>query len=217
MSLLLFIVGLFALPATAQSMFKCVNPAGGIEYRGSPCEGSTRNTPMVGGSYSNVDGMSQHEIQRTLRPRLEPTQQYQQGQQSTGEKMPSQQDIKNMETSASSITLSKRDKMIRQAEIEAAKDRRAGGGGEVDYSAVNAEDQRTAARRQAAVAQSTAQAQAQMQQANRNFTQDTIRNCTSGNCRGASGANYTPAPEGGFRRREDGAKCNTLNGRLDCF
>ena len=204
MSLLLFIVCLFALPATAQMMFKCVNPAGGIEYRGSPCEGSTRDTPMVGGSYSKVDGMSQQEIQRTLRPTVETTQQYQSGQQATGGRVPSQQDIKNMETSASSMTLSKRDKMIRQAEIEAAKDRRVGGSGDVDYSAVNAEDQRTAARRQAAV------------QASQAAQPRSMTNCDAGGCWDTGGARYNRSAGDGNFFRQDGKACRTVGTKVQC-
>lgn len=216
-SALLTGMSFFAMSAYPQTMFKCVTPTGGIEYRGSPCTGSTRDAPMENGTYSNVDGMSRHEIQRALRPAPASRQHYQQSQQATDGNVPSEQDIKNMETSASSITLGKREKMIRQAEIAAAKDRRAGGSGQVDYSAVDAEDQRTSARRQAAAANAAAQAKEQMQQATRTFTQDQIRNCTSVSCRGTSGADYTPAPEGGFRRREDGARCRQVNGRLDCY
>ncbi len=218
----LALAAMLCAPASAQMMFKCITPSGGVEYRGSPCEGTSRVSPMAGGTISKVDGMSRHEIQRALRQNTEAQPQYQSvQQQETGRAVPTDQDIKNMETSASSITLGKRDKMIRQAEIAAAKDRRIGGSGEVDYSAVNADDQRTAARRQAAAQQAAAQAQemarAQEQQANRTFTQDSIRTCSFGNCRGSSGADYTVAPDGGFRRRDDGAKCRQVNGRLECF
>ena len=191
----------FAMSAHAQTMFKCVTPAGGIEYRGSPCTGSTRDTPMANGTYSNVDGMSRHEIQRTMRPAPESRQQYQQQQQASGSGAPSELDIRNMETSASSITLDKREKMKRQAEIAAAKDRRAGGSGQVDYSAVDAEDQRTAARRQA-----TAKA-AQPR---------SLVNCDSAGCWDTSGARYNKSAGDGNFFRQDGKACQTVGNQVRC-
>lgn len=183
--------------------FKCVTSGGAVEYRGSPCEGNSRDSRMAGGTMSKVEGMSRHEIQKALRQNPEPQQPYQQ-QPENGRAVPSQQDIKNMESSASSITLSKRDKMVRQAEIAAAKDRRAGGSGEADYSAVNAEDQRTAARRQAAV-QATQAAQPR-----------TMTSCDGGGCWDSSGARYNRSAGDGNFFRQDGRACRTVGNQVQC-
>lgn len=111
---------------------------------------------------------------------------------------PSEQDIKNMETSASSITLSKEQRIQRQAEIQAARRCRAGGSPTPDYSAVQAEQERAAARRAAAGVAPVA-----------------VTNCDSAGCWDTNGQRYNRAAGGNFVR-QDGAFCTPVGNQLQC-
>lgn len=196
-------------------MHKCVQD-GRVVYQQAACADERSATGMRGGTVSDVDAMSRQEIQRAMRPAPGTNHVNAQRSRSSAREAPTEQEIRNMETSANSITLSKREKMIRQAEIAAAKDAAAGGSGRVDYSAVEAEDARSSARRAAAAAQGHERNRAAAAQAAQGPAFDTLRNCTTASCRGHSGADYKPQPSGEFRRN-DGARCkmNAL-GRMDC-
>jgi hypothetical protein len=211
---------LVAGAANAQ-MFKCVLPGGKIEYRGSACDDAKQDTP-IRGSISNVPAMP-HE--RTTRaPEAAGPSMTVIGGEKPG--IPSERDIKNMETSASSLSLSRREKLMRQAEIEAAKRLRAGGSGVPDYSAVEADDRRTAARQQAddeakaARRTQNAAAAAAAQRAAMQPSHDRLTQCVGGTCQGSGNESYRPVPGSTdqFRRWSDGKSCTAARGgEITCW
>jgi hypothetical protein len=213
---------LLCASAAHAQMFKCVLPGGKVEYRGSACDDARQDKP-INGAVSNVPAIPL-ERATTRQPEATAPSRTVIGGEKPG--IPSERDIKNMETSASSISLSKREKLIRQAQIDAAKRLRAGGSGAVDYSTVEAEDRRAAARQQAddeakaarraqAAATAAAAQQAAMQPSNDRLTQ-----CIGNSCSSSSGENYNAVPglPGQFRRSSDGKGCTaTAGGQISCW
>ena len=124
-----FIMAALALGAGAVQgqMFKCVSPAGKVEYRGSPCDDARQSTGMSGGTVSGIDAMSRQEMQRAQRSDPEPRQS-QAATASQKSKGPSQQDIQALEVKASSVTISAKEKKFLQQELARAKAAQAGQG-----------------------------------------------------------------------------------------
>ncbi len=117
-------IALLALSCAAGAqVYKCPDSAGKITYSQSACAGGTRGLPISGGTTSGINAMSQREIQRSMRP--EPQPQAPQAPQAfimgQGGNAPTSQEIKNLETSASSITKDKKERNFLKAEVERAK------------------------------------------------------------------------------------------------
>ena len=186
----------------AQPIYKCRQPNGQIEYKNTPC---TENNamPISSGSMSTVDAMPQHEIQRLNRPPPPPV--YYGGSHAEG---PSDLEIRNMRVGANSITLSKRERMVRQADIAAAEGAQRGGSGIPDYSAVAAEDRRAAARRQAAASAAAAAAAAK--------PNPTFMSCNGNRCSDNAGNSYSRQPFGGTWTRSDGKFCHPSGNMMSC-
>ncbi|MFC7410883.1 hypothetical protein [Hydrogenophaga atypica] len=208
---LLWCCSFIATSANAQ-LNKCISPAGKVEYRQGMCEGAAKQGRMTGGTVSTVDAMPEHEIQRLLAPERIYSSGgvggYQASQQ--GRRVPSEIDIRNMETSANSLGLSERERLMRRAEIAAARNLRAGGSGQLDTSALQAHDARRAERRRQAAAAAAASAAE-----NHHPTITRMKSCNGGSCFDSQGTRYREA--GGNRMvRQDGTSCRQSGGRLIC-
>jgi hypothetical protein len=108
------------LSAHAQ-MYKCSSPAGKIEYRQSPCEDSRQTRGLSGGTTSGIAAMPSHEVQRALNssgPEPGPNVTVIGGDRRG---VPTERDIKNLETSASSRTLGQKEKRFMEDEVRRAK------------------------------------------------------------------------------------------------
>lgn len=190
------------LPSNVSAQItKCISPGGKVEYRHGLCEGAAKHGRMTGGTVSTVDAMPDHEIDRTLRPPVSRSPETTYSTAKRAGRVPSEIDIKNMETSANSISLSERERLMRRAEIAAARDLRAGGSGQLDTSALDAYDQRSAARRAAA------------QRSANNPTHMT--SCDRGGCWDNTGSRYNKAA-GGNMFRQDGKFCTRVGSNYQC-
>lgn len=205
------LVWLIACGAATAQVQKCVTAGGKVEYRQGLCDAPAEHRYMQRGTVNTVDAMPDHEIARTLQPppppRYDSAAAY--SDNDGGGRVPTAQEIKNMETSANSITVGRRERLVRQAEINAAKDRRAGGSGVVDLSAVNAFDDRAAQRRQAAAISAAASAARDAQQV------QGVGRCNGPSCRGPDGSRHNM----GNRRTvvgADGRVCRRVGDKLHC-
>lgn len=200
---------LLAAAAHAQ-VFKCPGPDGRTIYSDRACGASQQ---VVDPNALRANTLPTAPRATGARPRVEPA-----GPQAVvineqRGRCPSELDIKNMETSAASMLLSREDKLMRQAHIDAAKDCRAGGSGKVDFSAVDAERRAKDARIAAGIAAGHANAHANAQKGVPPPTRDTLSQCVLGNCQGQSGAEYRPEPlQPGVFQRRDGATCTATPG-----
>jgi hypothetical protein len=121
MLILLLLAG--AAQAQAQ-MFKCVLPSGKVEYRGSQCDDTKQSAP-IHGAVSDVPAMPAREMQRAQQARrAEPEPGPQMtviGRSPSSRRVPTEQEIKNLETSASSITIGEKERRFLQDEVRRAK------------------------------------------------------------------------------------------------
>jgi hypothetical protein len=124
-------VAILALALVAGSahaqMFKCVLPGGKVEYRGSACDDVRQDTP-IHGAISNVPAMPQRDIEQATRAQpapAGPSMTIIGGEQRRG--VPTDRDVKNLETSASSVTMGQKEKRFLQDEVRRAKLARDGG------------------------------------------------------------------------------------------
>lgn len=120
---------LLATSAHAQ-LHKCVNAQGKVEYRDSGCDDAGQSRG-IGGSVSGIDAMSPSELRHAqslmqAEKRIQPAPAAVIGAGNTAK--PSAQDIKNLETAASSITLSAKERKFLQSEVSRAKAAAAGDG-----------------------------------------------------------------------------------------
>lgn len=199
--------------ATAHAQIrKCVTAAGKVEYRQGLCDGQEEHRSLRRGTVNTVDAMPDHEIERILRPPRPPSYEVEAAYGGSGDgggRAPTEQEIKNMETSANSITVGRRERLVRQAEINAAKDRRAGGRGVVDLRAVEAFDDRAARRRESAAISAAETASRDAQQAHG------VGRCNGPSCRGPDGTRHNM----GSRRTvvgPGGQVCRRVGDKLHC-
>ena len=116
-------------------LHKCVGADGKVEYRDSACDDVRQSAPMTGGTSSGIDAMDPREIQRAQQMMRAERVQAQGNATPTptpasarsGRRVPTEEEIKNLETSASSITLSDKQRRFLQAEVERMKAARAEG------------------------------------------------------------------------------------------
>jgi hypothetical protein len=101
--------------------FKCVTATGRTEYRGSPCDDARQEKAMTGGAVSGVPAMSQREIQQATRAEPAATAPSMTVIGGAKRGVPTERDIKNLETSAGSITLNQKEKKFMQDELRRAK------------------------------------------------------------------------------------------------
>jgi hypothetical protein len=230
---------LVANAAHAQ-MFKCVLPGGKVEYRGSACDDAKQDTP-IHGSVSNVPAMPRQDIRRAVVP-TEPS-----GPTMTvigGEKpgIPSEREIKNLETSASSRTLSQKEKKFMQDEVRRAKLARENGAeytdrdkNDLDYlrssqTRVDPADRERARQRAEEIhmraggdavredVTATRQAEQARSAARRAAAQNQgqLVNCDPNGCWDTNGVRYDRAGGGNFTR-SDGKFCTPIAGGVNCF
>jgi hypothetical protein len=108
-----------AIFSSHAQLYKCVSPSGRTEYSQSPCA-DQRDAAPIRGSANVINAMPQSEIRRATAPRP-PTQGAPAAIIGGGGQGPSAQDIKNLETSASSITKGAKERRFLQQEVERAK------------------------------------------------------------------------------------------------
>jgi hypothetical protein len=112
---------MLALSCAAHAqLHKCTLPSGKVEYSDAPCADARQATGMRGGTVSGVDAMSRKEIDRAMRsdPKPRAPQATVIGGQHRG---PTDKDIRDLETSASSITKSKKEREFLRAEAQRAR------------------------------------------------------------------------------------------------
>lgn len=193
---------LLAGAAHAQ-MFKCVTPTGKVEYRGSPCADEGHAKPMTGGSVSGVEALSPAEMDRARALEAQERRQAEGGRAavigSPGGR-PSAQELKNLETAASSTTVSAQERRRRQLELEVAREKAAGGTGQQAVDAAQADEQQRRARRQA------------RQQA----APKSMVNCDGAGCWDTAGNRYNRAAGQGNYTRQDGKVCATAGTQVTC-
>jgi hypothetical protein len=181
-------------------VYKCQGPGGKTIYSDTPCAGAGQVLDQARLRSNSLPTPPPKQLQKTVPEHAQPAP-FVFGGERPG--VPSELDIKNMETSASSIHLTKREKLVRQAQINAAKDLRAGGSGKIDMTAVEAEDERVAARRAAA------------QQSSQSGRPVSMANCDPAGCWDTSGTRYNRAAGDTFFR-QDGRACQRVGDQLQC-
>lgn len=228
--------------ASAQ-VYKCPDAAGKITYSQAPCAGGTRGLPITGGTSNGIDAMSPREIQRASRTEPQPRgpQAVILGQHPAGS-VPTSQQIKNLETSASSKTIGQKERAFLEAEVRRAKEaqRRGGTYTQDDWndikdaqSSQNRIDpaDRAKSRRDAQSIHLGAgsegvktdiilERQAEEDRANARRAaagrRTNLTNCDAAGCWDTSGQRYNRAAGEGNFFRQDGRACRTVAGQTTC-
>lgn len=120
------IATLVFVTASSGQVFKCVTPGGKVEYREAACDDAAHQKSITHGTTSGIDATSRYEMNMATRPAQTP----QAPQQpiiigAPKGRVPTNQEIKNLETSASSTTISAKEKQFLKQEVERAKDAQA--------------------------------------------------------------------------------------------
>jgi hypothetical protein len=222
----------FAAGAAEAQLHKCV-VNGKVEYRDSACDDLKQRAP-VGGNVSNVDAMSRSDVNRVKEEtrremRQQPTAAVIGGGATANI---SEQDIKNLETKASSKYISQKERDFLLDEARRARAAREGEGSHTKEDAErlqrsqrwteNEKDRRDAEdihlrkgspARQAEVLQ-TRQIQADRENARRAAAGRVITSCDAGGCWGADGLRYNG--QAGMYTRSDGATCRKVANQMQC-
>lgn len=241
-----FALVLAAAGAQAQ-LNKCVNEHGKVEYRDIPCQQGNQQRGMMGGTVSGVQALSEQEIDRAKA--LSAAEQRRAPQATVigaGQPgQPTQQDIKNLETSASSVTRGRKERDFMRAEVERAKAAAAGDGSysredlqslkqrQAEQSRIDAND-RSAARRSAEAThlraggqspttgivldrqEEAARAAARREQAARAAAAAQARANPCLNGNCTDDRGNRYTGSGNQLMREDGKMCTTLGNQVEC-
>lgn len=241
----LLLLALTAASAAHAQLNKCVTAAGKVEYRDSPCDDARQHRP-VGGAVSELPAMSAQDIGRAKALMAEE----QRGPRATvigpPPGRPTEQDIRNMETSASSVLQGRKEREFLQGEVRRAKAAAAGDGTytdndlatlkerQADQNRMRAEE-REAARREAESVHLRAggrsqtidvlqqrQAEEERARARRAAAAAAangpavISNCDAAGCWDTRGTRYNKAAGKGNYFRQDGKACVMAAGNLQC-
>lgn len=233
-------------PANAQGLNKCLNAAGRAEYTDKPCPTHTDRAAMTGGTVSDVQALPKSEINKAMSAARREQSQAPAGPVVIGggvRRAPTAQEIKNMETSASSVTISAKERQFLQDEVRRAKQAQRDGAGyseqerkALDFARssqtrVDPADREKARREAEAIhlrsgsqavrddVAATKRAEEERAAAHRGAAAAaprTLTNCDGAGCWDTSGARYTRAAGGNFTRN-DGKFCTPSGGgMLNC-
>lgn len=123
LNIVVLIIALLCWPAVIAQTFKCKAPSGNVEYQQSPCRDARDSQVMGGGAISGIDALSKRDIQHArqlaARERADlaaslAAQAEQAAAARAAAARPTDQDVKNAETSASSKTIGTKERLFLQ-------------------------------------------------------------------------------------------------------
>lgn len=220
-------------------MFKCV-VNGKVVYQQSACQ-DERNERGIGGTTTTIDAMPQREINRVnnraaqerARDERTPKMSVIGGSRPA---TPSDQDIKNLETSASSKTISDKERKFLQQEVERARAAQQGNGSYTQKNLEQLKDAQSAQNRidprdreqartaaenihinkgSAAVQDEVVQSR-QAEEARKEARRAAvITSCDAGGCWGSDGSRYNRSAGDNFVR-QDGRFCQVVGKQMTC-
>lgn len=198
------ILALACLPAHAQ-VYKCKGPSGNTVYSDTKCSGAPTVVDPAQLNSNRIDSSAGREQTRRDLQRSQQAQhqggQTQQAQQPGASRAscPTDLQIRNMETSASSRTIGQREREFLQDELRRARACATGGGADTSEDRAHTRDEQ---RRQQASQQPSAPAQ--------------MTRCDTAGCWDSNGQRYTPSGQPGTLYRNDGRICRLVGNMYNC-
>lgn len=236
--------------AAGAQVYKCPKPGGGVAYSDTRCaaDAQAMDPSRLRGSSLGpaIAPRRQVDVERPAPPQRQiedesPTLSRRDApqQQAVGTTCPSERDIRNLETSASSVTLGRKEREFLYAEIRRARACSKEGG---NYSAEdwqrikdhqagqNRIDERDRARERALAEGRHAPAASDrenermrndkmveaIKEAGRRRRTATLTTCDAAGCWDAAGQRYNRAAGPGNFFRQDGAPCRAVGNQVDC-
>lgn len=228
----------------AQTYFKCVQPSGKVEFSNMGCDAKSEGTMLRQRSNSLDSSGARQQYQLDAQRQEIEQNHFERQQRATAAAAavqsvcPSDRDISNLETKASSITLTDKDRKFLQSEIRRARACKKEGGrydaedwkqineAQSSVNRIDAKDRETGRAKAEGIHSVSAsdREQARMiaekeiearERAARAATPSTITSCDPGGCWDNLGGRYSRSAGDNFFRN-DGKSCQSIGGMMRC-